>query len=49
MKDPWTSSSGDEDYNSITDSSGEAGLIPEIKIEMLMTKGRGIYSPHIYT
>lgn len=39
MKDPWTSSSGDEDYSSTTDCSGEAGLIPEIKIEILMTKG----------
>lgn len=37
MKDPWTLSSADEDYNSTTDSSGEAGLIPEIKIEILMT------------
>lgn len=39
MKDPWTLSSADEDYNSTTDSSGEAGLIPEIKTEILVTKG----------
>lgn len=48
MKDPWTLSSGDEDFNSTTDSSGEADLTPEMKTEILMTKGRRQYNFCIY-
>jgi len=36
IKDPQTLRSSDKHYRSTTDSSGEAGPLPEIKVETVM-------------